>query len=188
VVFLHMWSCSCCRANGCQVALSRRSGSSQRSRFWAAADAHRTPCSFLPLTRASQAWFMEGKEGKEFKPNSLYQIMRRLGFFPTMRSSRAGITACAVPCAMHRCLRHCAVLCLCRPCPIARIGEYHAHAHQTPCAPDVTGGLVRVRGQGTGTILRARRYFGGIPTASTRSAAIRKTQATTTTNNSRATA
>ena len=37
-----------------------------------------------------QAWFMEGKEGKEYKPNSLHQIMRRLGFFPTMRSSRAG--------------------------------------------------------------------------------------------------
>jgi hypothetical protein len=35
-------------------------------------------------------WFMEGKEGKVFKPNSLYQILRRLGFFPTMRSSRAG--------------------------------------------------------------------------------------------------
>jgi hypothetical protein len=34
---------------------------------------------------------MEGKEGKEYKPNSLHQIMRRLGFFPTMRSSRAGI-------------------------------------------------------------------------------------------------
>eukprot|EP00960_Hanusia_phi_P052135 761266-Hanusia_phi.AAC.1 len=33
-----------------------------------------------------QAWFMEGKEGKEYKPNSLYQIMRRLGYFPTMRS------------------------------------------------------------------------------------------------------
>ena len=40
--------------------------------------------------RRRQAWFMEGKEGREFKPNSLYQIMRRLGFFPTMRSSRAG--------------------------------------------------------------------------------------------------
>mmetsp|Transcript_29631 Transcript_29631/g.47708 ORF Transcript_29631/g.47708 Transcript_29631/m.47708 type:complete len:629 (-) Transcript_29631:712-2598(-) len=40
--------------------------------------------------RRRQAWFMEGKEGKEYKPNSLYQIMRRLGFFPTMRSSRAG--------------------------------------------------------------------------------------------------
>ena len=38
-----------------------------------------------------QAWFMEGKEGKDFKPNSLYQIMRRLGYFPTMRSSRAGM-------------------------------------------------------------------------------------------------
>ena len=34
---------------------------------------------------------MEGKEGLEYKANSLYQIMRRLGFFPTMRSSRAGI-------------------------------------------------------------------------------------------------
>jgi hypothetical protein len=33
---------------------------------------------------------MEGKEGKDYKPNSLYQIMRRLGYFPTMRSSRAG--------------------------------------------------------------------------------------------------
>mmetsp|Transcript_51861 Transcript_51861/g.161348 ORF Transcript_51861/g.161348 Transcript_51861/m.161348 type:complete len:585 (+) Transcript_51861:135-1889(+) len=40
--------------------------------------------------RRRQAWFMEGKEGKEYKPNSLYQIMRRLGYFPTMRSSRAG--------------------------------------------------------------------------------------------------
>jgi len=37
---------------------------------------------------------MEGKEGKEYKPNSLYQIMRRLGFFPTMRSSRAGVCVC----------------------------------------------------------------------------------------------
>ncbi len=35
---------------------------------------------------------MEGKEGKEYKANSLHQIMRRLGFFPTMRSSRAGIS------------------------------------------------------------------------------------------------
>ena len=40
---------------------------------------------------------MEGKEGKEFKPNSLYQIMRRLGFFPTMRSSRAGLPASLLP-------------------------------------------------------------------------------------------
>jgi hypothetical protein len=52
--------------------------------------------SFTPLSPpppplcSSQAWFMEGKEGKEYKPNSLHQIMRRLGFFPTMRSSRAG--------------------------------------------------------------------------------------------------
>eukprot|EP00961_Rhodomonas_salina_P039383 529308-Rhodomonas_salina.1 len=38
----------------------------------------------------TQAWFMEGKEGKEYKPNSFYQILRRLGFFPTLRSSRAG--------------------------------------------------------------------------------------------------
>mmetsp|Transcript_46788 Transcript_46788/g.110169 ORF Transcript_46788/g.110169 Transcript_46788/m.110169 type:complete len:174 (-) Transcript_46788:117-638(-) len=37
-----------------------------------------------------KAWFMEGKEGKEYKPNSFYQILRRLGFFPTLRSSRAG--------------------------------------------------------------------------------------------------
>jgi hypothetical protein len=35
---------------------------------------------------------MEGKEGKEYKANSLHQIMRRLGFFPTMRSSRAGMS------------------------------------------------------------------------------------------------
>jgi hypothetical protein len=34
---------------------------------------------------------MEGKEGKEYKPSSLHQIMRRLCFFPTLRSSRAGI-------------------------------------------------------------------------------------------------
>jgi len=34
-------------------------------------------------------WFMEGKEGKEYKPNSLYQILRRLGFFPTERTKRA---------------------------------------------------------------------------------------------------
>jgi len=43
---------------------------------------------------------MEGKEGKEYKPNSLYQIMRRLGFFPTMRSSRAGVCVCACVCVV----------------------------------------------------------------------------------------
>ena len=56
--------------------------------------AHMARCSALLTTlsplSSSQAWFMEGKEGKEYKPNSLHQIMRRLGFFPTMRSSRAG--------------------------------------------------------------------------------------------------
>jgi len=28
-------------------------------------------------------WFMQGKEGKQYKANSLYQFLRRLGFFPT---------------------------------------------------------------------------------------------------------
>jgi len=46
----------------------------------------------LVIRLVPQAWFMEGKEGKEYKANSLHQIMRRLGFFPTMRSSRAGIS------------------------------------------------------------------------------------------------
>jgi hypothetical protein len=26
---------------------------------------------------------MQGKEGKQYKANSLYQFLRRLGFFPT---------------------------------------------------------------------------------------------------------
>ncbi|EKX53188.1 hypothetical protein GUITHDRAFT_160972 [Guillardia theta CCMP2712] len=39
--------------------------------------------------RRRREWFMEGKEGKEYKPNSLYQILRRLGFFPTERTKRA---------------------------------------------------------------------------------------------------
>uniref|UniRef100_A0A7S0EG25 Uncharacterized protein n=1 Tax=Hanusia phi TaxID=3032 RepID=A0A7S0EG25_9CRYP len=34
-------------------------------------------------------WFMAGKEGKVFKPNSFYQILRRLGFFPTEGTKRA---------------------------------------------------------------------------------------------------
>ena len=42
-------------------------------------------------TLVPRAWFMEGKEGKEYKASSLHQIMRRLGFFPNMRSS-AGIS------------------------------------------------------------------------------------------------
>jgi hypothetical protein len=33
--------------------------------------------------RRRQLWFMQGKEGKQYKANSLYQFMRRLGFFPT---------------------------------------------------------------------------------------------------------
>ena len=28
-------------------------------------------------------WFMQGKEGKVYKPNSMFQILRRLGYFPT---------------------------------------------------------------------------------------------------------
>jgi hypothetical protein len=33
-------------------------------------------------------WFMNGKEGKVYKPNSMYQVMRRLGFFPTLQTRR----------------------------------------------------------------------------------------------------
>ena len=33
--------------------------------------------------RRRQIWFMQGKEGKQYKATSLYQFMRRLGFFPT---------------------------------------------------------------------------------------------------------
>jgi len=32
---------------------------------------------------------MQDKEGKQFKPNSLYQIFRRLGYFPTLQSAPA---------------------------------------------------------------------------------------------------
>eukprot|EP00285_Hemiselmis_virescens_P009425 CAMPEP_0173380020 /NCGR_PEP_ID=MMETSP1356-20130122/2802_1 /TAXON_ID=77927 ORGANISM="Hemiselmis virescens, Strain PCC157" /NCGR_SAMPLE_ID=MMETSP1356 /ASSEMBLY_ACC=CAM_ASM_000847 /LENGTH=118 /DNA_ID=CAMNT_0014333493 /DNA_START=19 /DNA_END=375 /DNA_ORIENTATION=- len=39
--------------------------------------------------RLRKEWFMEGKEGKVYKPNSMYQVMRRLGFFPTMQTLRA---------------------------------------------------------------------------------------------------
>ncbi|EKX31178.1 hypothetical protein GUITHDRAFT_122615 [Guillardia theta CCMP2712] len=40
-------------------------------------------------SKRRQAWFMEGKEGKTYKPNSLFQILRRLGFFPTESTKRA---------------------------------------------------------------------------------------------------
>jgi len=33
--------------------------------------------------RRRQDWFMQGKEGKQYKANSFYQFLRRLGFFPT---------------------------------------------------------------------------------------------------------
>mmetsp|Transcript_46597 Transcript_46597/g.110425 ORF Transcript_46597/g.110425 Transcript_46597/m.110425 type:complete len:440 (-) Transcript_46597:185-1504(-) len=33
-------------------------------------------------------WYMAGKEGKEFKPNSFHQLLRRLGFFPTKLTSK----------------------------------------------------------------------------------------------------
>jgi len=39
--------------------------------------------------RRRQTWFMQGKEGKPYKANSLYQFLRRLGFFPTEVSSAA---------------------------------------------------------------------------------------------------
>ncbi|EKX42625.1 hypothetical protein GUITHDRAFT_153494 [Guillardia theta CCMP2712] len=39
--------------------------------------------------RRRREWFMAGKEGKIYKPNSLYQILRRLGFFPTEGTKRA---------------------------------------------------------------------------------------------------
>jgi len=38
--------------------------------------------------RLRKEWFMNGKEGKVYKPNSMYQVMRRLGFFPTLRTRR----------------------------------------------------------------------------------------------------
>ncbi|EKX35394.1 hypothetical protein GUITHDRAFT_155502 [Guillardia theta CCMP2712] len=34
-------------------------------------------------------WFMQGKEGKVYKPNSMFQILRRLGYFPTENTRRA---------------------------------------------------------------------------------------------------
>ena len=39
--------------------------------------------------RRRQLWFMQGKEGKVYKANSLYQFLRRLGFFPTEGTKRA---------------------------------------------------------------------------------------------------
>uniref|UniRef100_A0A7S0VXE3 Uncharacterized protein n=1 Tax=Hemiselmis tepida TaxID=464990 RepID=A0A7S0VXE3_9CRYP len=38
--------------------------------------------------RLRKEWFMQGKEGKAYKPNSMYQVMRRLGFFPTLQTRR----------------------------------------------------------------------------------------------------
>jgi hypothetical protein len=38
-------------------------------------------------------WFMKGKEGKQYKANSFYQFLRRLGFFPTEVSSLADLHA-----------------------------------------------------------------------------------------------
>ena len=54
-------------------------------------------------------WFMQGKEGKQYKANSLYQFMRRLGFFPTevcgrpcvRRSVRFADGAVAEPEGLH---------------------------------------------------------------------------------------
>jgi len=59
-------------------------------RGWGVGEAWKSGGRVGLTTGGRQQWFMEGKEGKEYKPNSLYQIMRRLGYFPTMRSSRAG--------------------------------------------------------------------------------------------------
>jgi len=33
-------------------------------------------------------WFMEGKEGQIYRPNSLHQVLRRRGYFPTMKARR----------------------------------------------------------------------------------------------------
>lgn len=43
--------------------------------------------------RRRQGWFMQGKEGKPYKANSLYQFLRRLGFFPTEVISTVTILA-----------------------------------------------------------------------------------------------
>ena len=53
--------------------------------------------------RRRQTWFMQGKEGKPYKANSLYQFLRRLGFFPTevsrctQPSLHADFVSAAVP-------------------------------------------------------------------------------------------
>lgn len=69
--------------------------------------------------RRRQTWFMQGKEGKPYKANSLYQFLRRLGFFPTEVSRctqsflYAGFVFAAVPNHFSRCygaVRECVAL------------------------------------------------------------------------------
>ena len=138
---------------------------------------------------------MEGKEGKEYKPNSLHQIMRRLGFFPTMRSSRAGkLTPPDLPPAPRSRLT---LLMQAIPCVVRLFTpSFLSLDSATTCVYsscllnmfvvlDVRAlhdGLVTR--QGTGTTSRARQYSGGTLTASTRSGASPPSATLTTTTTS----